>query len=280
MSEREPFQPPLDFDAASGAAEQGEALIVDLDGFEGPLHLLLALARTQKVDLLRLSITTLADQYLAFVKTARQRRFSLAADYLVMAAWLTYLKSRLLLPKPERKGGDEPPATEIAASLAFRLAKLDAMRRVAEALKALPQTGRDVFVRGDPDAIAIHATSRMDVGLYDLVRAYADQQKRKAGAAHYHAAARVTAYPLEVARDRLREMLGEIEVWTPLSGLAPTPPAHGAGDTGPSRASYVASTLSAGLELVKEGELEARQLEAFADVYLRRRAGELFENAA
>ena len=110
-----------------------------------------------------------------------------------MAAWLTYLKSRLLLPKPERETGDEPPATEVAASLAFRLAKLDAMRRAAEALKALPQTGRELFVRGDPDAIAIHATSRLDVGLYDLVRAYADQRKRQEGAAHYHAAARISA---------------------------------------------------------------------------------------
>ena len=280
MSEREPFQPGLDFDAVASAAENGQALIVDLDGFEGPLHVLLALARNQKVDLLRLSVTTLADQYLAFVRTARQRQFSLAADYLVMAAWLTYLKSRLLLPKPERKGGDEPPATEIAAGLAFRLAKLDAMRRAAEALKALPQTGRDLFVRGDPDAKAIHATSRMDVGLYDLVRAYAEQRRRSESAAQYQPAARVSAYPLEVARERLREMLVEIEAWTPLSGLAPTPPAHRTEDTGPSRASYIASTLSAGLELVKEGELEARQREAFADVYLRRRAGDLFESAA
>lgn len=280
MTTREPIQPGLDFDAALSAAEQGEALVVDLDGFEGPLHLLLALARTQKVDLLRLSITTLADQYLAFVRKARQRRFALAADYLVMAAWLTYLKSRLLLPKPERKSGDEPPASEVAADLAFRLAKLDAVRRGAEALKALPQTGRQVFVRGDPDAIAVHATSRLDVGLYDLVRAYADQHRRRAGGAQYHAAARVSAYPLEAARERLRDMLSEIEAWTPLSGLAPIPPAQRDEETGPSRASYVASTLSAGLELVKEGELEARQLEAFADVYLRRRAGDLFESAA
>jgi segregation and condensation protein A len=284
VKEREPFQPPLDFEAAAEtaawAAEQGEALIVDVDGFEGPLHLLLALARSQKVDLLKLSITTLADQYLAFVRTARQRQFSLAADYLVMASWLTYLKSRLLLPKPERIGGEEPPATEVASALAFRLAKLDAMRRAGEALKALPQTGRDIFVRGDPDAIAIHSTSRLDVGLYDLVRAYADQQRRTAGMAEYRATSRVSAYPLELARERLRDMLNKIETWTPLSGLAPVPAATDSAEPGPSRASYVASTLSAGLELVKEGELEARQLEAFADVYMRRRIGERFESAA
>src|SRR6201996_9391618 len=112
------FQPSLDFAAAANAAEDGEALIVDLEGYEGPLHVLLALARSQKVDLLKLSVLKLAEQYLAFVKQARQRRFSLAADYLVMAAWLAYLKSRLLLPKPEKKAPDEAPAEEIAAALA------------------------------------------------------------------------------------------------------------------------------------------------------------------
>src|SRR6185437_16748043 len=115
----EPVQPRFDFEAADNAAQDGEALIVDIDGYEGPLHVLLALARTQKVDLLQLSVTRLADQYLAFVKEARRQRFSLAADYLVMAAWLAYLKSRLLLPRPERPKGDEPLAEEVAAQLAF-----------------------------------------------------------------------------------------------------------------------------------------------------------------
>src|SRR6201990_2956472 len=147
------FQPSLDFAAAATAADDGEALIIDLDGYEGPLHVLLALARTQKVDLLKLSVLKLAEQYLAFVQEARRRRFSLAADYLVMAAWLAYLKSRLLLPKPERPREEEAPAEEIAARLAFRLAKLDAMRKAAEALKDGPQLGREVFGRGDPEAI-------------------------------------------------------------------------------------------------------------------------------
>jgi len=274
----EPFQPALDFEAAQGAAEDGEALILDLDGFEGPLHVLLALARAQKVDLLKLSISKLAEQYLAFVRDARQRRFNLAADYLVMAAWLTYLKSRLLLPKPEKRGlekrgNEQPDAGDLAAGLAFRLAKLDAMRRMGEALAALPRTGRDVFGRGDPEAAVVHAEQRFDADLYALIRAYADQRRRLAGR-RYDPSRRIEAYPLEAARDRLRHLIGNLTDWTPLGGVAPF-----ASGEGPSRASYVASTLTAGLELVKEGELEARQLEAFAEIFLRRRPGELVEAA-
>ncbi len=271
----EPFQAALDFDAADGAAEAGEALVLDLDGFEGPLHVLLALARQQKVDLLKLSVSALADQYLAFVKDARQRQFSLAADYLVMAAWLTYLKSRLLLPKPEKAKDDEPLAEDMAAALAFRLKKLDAMRSAVEALKRLPQTGRDLFTRGDPDAIQVHSTSRLDVDLYALIAAYARQRSQRSRR-EYNPTARIDAYPLEAARDRLRELVPSLSRWTSLRGVAPQP----TDADGPSRASFVASTLSASLELVKEGELEARQLEAFADLYLRARPGELFEGAA
>ncbi len=141
MSEAE-FQPRLDFEAAEGAALDGEALIVDVDGYEGPLHVLLALARSQKVDLVKISVTRLADQYLAFVQQARRRSFALAADYLVMASWLAFLKSRLLLPRPERPQAEEAPAEEVAAQLAFRLAKLDAMRRASETLRARPRRGR------------------------------------------------------------------------------------------------------------------------------------------
>lgn len=133
MSDARDFQPQLEFDAAEGAALAGDALIVDVDGYEGPLHVLLALARSQKVDLLRISVSRLAEQYLAFVQQARRRSFALAADYLVMASWLAFLKSRLLLPRPERASEEEPPAEEVAAQLAFRLAKLDAMRRASEA---------------------------------------------------------------------------------------------------------------------------------------------------
>ena len=271
----EPFQPDLNFEAADDAADVGEALMLDLDGFEGPLHVLLALARAQKVDLLQLSVAALADQYLVFVREARKRRFSLAADYLVMAAWLTYLKSRLLLPKPEKIRPGEIPAEEIAASLAFRLKKLDAMRRAVEALKGLPQIGRDLFTRGDPEEVQVHSTSRLNIDLYALVSAYA-QQRGQQSRRVYQPTARIDAYPLEAARDRLRQLAPEFKAWTSLRAAAPHPTTA----DGPSRASYVASTLSASLELVKEGELEARQLEAFADLYLRTRAGALFETTA
>ncbi len=259
------FQPNLDFAAATTAAEDGEALIVEIDGYEGPLHVLLALARSQKVDLLKLSVLKLAEQYLAFVQDARRKRFSLAADYLVMAAWLTYLKSRLLLPKPEQPKGEEAPAEEIAARLAFRLAKLDAMRNAGEAFRTHPQLGRDVFVRGDPEAIRVIPSGRIEGDLYSLMSAYIGQRTREAS--RTYTPRPPTAYPLEDARERLRRLLPELDRWTPLTGVAP----FGPEGQGPSRASYVASTLSASLELVKEGALEARQLEAFADLYLRTR---------
>jgi segregation and condensation protein A len=182
-----------------------------------------------------------------------------------MAAWLAYLKSRLLLPKPEQPKPEEAPAEEIAARLAFRLAKLDAMRKAAEALRTRPQLGREVFGRGDPQAIRVMPSGRIEGDLYSLMSAYIGQ-RRKESARRYTPAPPV-AYPLEDARERLRRLLPELERWTPLAGVAPfAPEGHG-----PSRASYVASTLSASLELVKDGTLEARQLEAFADVFLRAR---------
>lgn len=259
------FQPDLDFQAASNAAEDGDALIVDIDGYEGPLHVLLALARTQKVDLLQLSVTRLADQYLKFVKQARRLRFSLAADYLVMAAWLAYLKSRLLLPRSERPKAEEPPAEEIAAQLAFRLAKLDAMRRAVEALRERPQLKRDVFTRGDPEAVKILSSNRIEGDLYQLMSAYIGQRRKEADRSYRPYIP--VAYGLEDARDRLRGMVHEFTVWTPMGGVAP----EARDPDGPSRSSYVASTLAASLELVKEGVIEARQLEAFTEIYLRKR---------
>jgi segregation and condensation protein A len=254
-----------EFERAAELAEQGEGLIVELEGYEGPLHVLLALARKQKVDLLKLSILRLADQYLAFVQQARRLDFNLAADYLVMAAWLAYLKSRLLLPKPE-PAGDEPAAADMAAALAFRLAKLDAMRRAVDALRERPQLGRDVFLRGDPDAVKVIPSTRLEGDLYQLMQAYAGQAKRQA-ARRYKPRQRAEAYALEEARERLKGLLEELKAWTPLAGVAPFGPTG----QGPSRASYLASTLSASLDLVKEGMLEARQLEPFSEVYLRAR---------
>ncbi len=260
-------QPALDFSAAEMAAEEGAALVIDLDGYEGPLHVLLSLARAQKVDLLRLSITELADQYLAFVATAREANFILAADYLVMAAWLAYLKSRLLLPSLKPRDDEEPPAEELALDLARRLARLDALRKAGEALQARAQLRRDVFPRGDPQAVQLTASSKFEGDLYGLIQAYVAQRMRHTEHSYRPAAPR--AYALEDARNRLRGKLPELRAWTALAAVAPF--AGPAEDDGPTRASYLASTLAAGLELVREGTLEARQLEQFADLYLRAR---------
>jgi len=252
----------LDFEAAAAAAIDGEALIIDIDGFEGPLDVLLALARSQKVDLLRLSVTKLADQYLAFVRQARRLRFSLAGDYLVMAAWLAFLKSRLLLPRPERSAEDEFPAEAVAAQLAFRIAKLDAMRRAVAALASRPIRNRDVFMRGDPDALKIVSHSRYDGDLVALMTAYL--QPRARGEARAYRPQPMESYRLDDARDRLRSLAAEMKAWTPLTRIAPR-----ANGEGPTQASYVASILSAGLELVRDGELEVRQLAPFTEIYLR-----------
>ncbi len=266
-----PFQPALDFEAAEQASHSGEALVLALDGYEGPLHLLLALARGQKVDLLQISIARLAEQYLAFVETQRRLRFGLAAEYLVMAAWLAYLKSRLLLPKAQAQGSDEPPPEELAEALAFRLVKLDAMRKAAEALKAFPQLGRDVFGRGAAENRTVRASPGLEEDLYDLMSAYAAARLRPL-AAQYHPPARVEAYPLEAARERLHQLLPSLRDWTLLDHVV-ADPESGEGE-GPSRASFHASTFSAGLEMTRDGALELRQAQAFAPLYLRARRGE------
>ncbi|MEQ7154707.1 segregation and condensation protein A [Brevundimonas aurifodinae] len=261
----EAFQPNLDFTAVE-EVDARDAFVVDLDGYEGPLHVLLALARTQKVDLLKLSITRLAEQYLAFVHEARRRNFSLAADYLVMASWLAYLKSRLLLPRTEKGKGDEPPAEEMAAALAFRLQKLEAMRKASDALMARPQLKRDVFTRGDPEATVIVPSDRIDASLYELMAAYVGQ-RRKDQARHYNPTQRVEAFALEEARDWLRDILPRLADWTPLERVAPVRDEG----PGPSQASFTASTLSASLELVKEGAMDVRQEWAFEELWLKRR---------
>ena len=265
-----PDGPALEFEAAEDAAASGQALVVDLDGYEGPLHMLLALARAQKVDLLKISVLDLADQYLAFVHEARRRSFSLAADYLVMAAWLAYLKSRLLLPRPEKTSKDEPPAEQLAAALSFRLLKLDAMRQASDQLQARPRWGVEVFGRGDPDAVKVVASTRVQSSLHDLLQAYVGQRRRDVERRYQPRAPE--AYALDDARQRLRRMLPELKAWTPLAGVAPA--TRRASGEGPSRASFLASTFSASLELVKEGALEARQLASFDDLYLRLRRGE------
>ncbi|EGF90305.1 scpA/B family protein [Asticcacaulis biprosthecium C19] len=263
-------QSKLDFDgSASDAPEEiapDEALVLQLDSYEGPLHVLLALARSQKVDLLKISITRLAEQYLAFIQEARKLRFSLAADYLVMASWLAYLKSRLLLPKTERKQGNEPAPEDLAAALAFRLKKLEAMRKAVEALTERPQLKRDVFARGDPEARLIIPSSRIEANVFDLMSAYVTQRRRETER-HYDPTRRIEAYSLEDARDNLRSKLPSLNNWTALDDVAPQP----RGGVGPKRISYLASTLSASLELTKEGQLQLQQLATFDTLYMRKR---------
>ncbi|MBW8735293.1 MAG: segregation/condensation protein A [Asticcacaulis sp.] len=260
----------LDFDSAAPSTSEeiapDDALVLDLDGFEGPLHVLLALARSQKVDLLKISITRLAEQYLVFIQEARRLRFSLAADYLVMASWLAYLKSRLLLPRTERKAGDEPAPEDLALALAYRLKKLEAMRKAVEALTSRPQLKRDVFARGDPEARLIIPSAKIDANVFDLMSAYVTQRRREAER-HYDPTRRIEAYSLEDARDNLRAQLPKLSNWTALDDVAPQP----VGEGGPRRISYIASTLSASLELCKEGQLQLQQLATFDTLYMRKR---------
>jgi segregation and condensation protein A len=243
----------------------GPALIIDVDGFEGPLDLLLELARRQKVDLQRISILALADQYLAFVEAARKIRLELAADYLVMAAWLAYLKSRLLLPK-ERVDDDGPSAEEMAGALAERLRKLEAIRRAAQILMARPQLGQDVFRRGEPEDIVLVLKPQWEATLHDLLSAYARQRER-------HALARVTiakrfVWSLGEAREALERLMGKMVDWAPLDSYLVQYAVEPA-----MRRSVSASAFASALEMVREGQLELRQDKAFDKLWMRRRTG-------
>jgi len=244
---------------------EDEPLILALDGYEGPLHILLDLAKAQKVDLLKLSVTLLAEQYLAFVRAASRARFTLAAEYLVMAAWLAFLKSRLLLPRPQRPPSDEGPPETLAAHLAFRLAKLDAMRRAAEALAARPHLGRDVFGRGDSEQVTVVSTHKLEGDLTELMSAYVAIRVRARDQAYKPAS--FPAYRLDDARERLKRLLPSLTDWMTLVSAAPHEPREG-----PWRASALASTLSAALEMAREGELEVQQAAHFTPIYLRARA--------
>ncbi len=243
-------------------AEGEPALVIDVGGFEGPLDLLLHLARAQKVDLARISILALAEQYLEFVDTARQVRIELAADYLVMAAWLAYLKSRLLIPQQAKDEG--PSGEEMAATLAFRLKRLEAMRDAATRLVNRNRLGRDVFARGAPEHIADDRKSVFEATLYDLLSAYANLRQRQA-------VTQVTiekrqVWSLSDARDILMRMIGEIgEDWHALDRfllrylVAPA-----------DRATAIASAFAASLELAREGQVELRQDGAFEPIFMRR----------
>ena len=247
--------------------------MVDVEGFEGPLDLLLALARQQKVDLAKISVLALAEQYLAFVEAARKLRLELAADYLVMAAWLAYLKSRLLLPEPA--GPDGPSAEDMANALAWRLKRLEAFREAAGQLMALPQLKRDVFDRGDPEPVADIKHPEWTATLYDLLTAYA-RQRQQSALAHVQFKKR-TVWALQDAREILERLIGQATDWSRLDQFLIEYLVE------PSmRATVMASSLAATLELVREGFMELHQQSAFAPIYLRKRvaAGEAVPSGA
>jgi segregation and condensation protein A len=238
------------------------ALVVDVAGFEGPLDLLLHLARTQKVDLARISVLALAEQYLVFIETARKLRLELAADYLVMAAWLAYLKSKLLIPKQPGEEGES--GEELAAVLQFRLKRLEAMRDVAARLVNRNRLGRDVFARGMPELVIVEKRNEWSATLYDLLTAYASQRQRQA-ISNVNIAKR-GVWSLKDARRLLERIAGELRDWTALDRFLIEYLA-----TPEDRATAIASSFAASLELIREGTLEARQDEAFAPLYLRGR---------
>jgi len=240
----------------------GGNLVLSLDGFEGPIDLLLSLARDQKVDLTKISILALANQYLDFIAHARSLRLEIAADYLVMAAWLAYLKSRLLLPAVESDEEGPDPA-ELAARLAFQLQRLEAMQKVARELFALPQLGQDVFGRGAPEQFAKETTTVFDVSLFDLLKAYGEQQSRqKATTLRIMPTALMS---MEQAIVRLRGLVGEVPDWTVLERFVPPDIA----DPLVAR-SAIASTFAATLELAREGVVEIRQAGTYGPIYVRK----------
>ncbi len=245
-------------------AVAAESFVVDVDGFEGPLDLLLALARTQKVDIAKISILALVEQYLEFIAEAQKVKLELAADYLVMAAWLAYLKSRLLLPRDKEEPGTQT-AEELAQRLAFRLMRLDAMRNAAGQLLTRKRLGRDVFARGLPEVTKTVRDTTYTANVYDLLKAYADQRRRTVRVVHVVKARRV--WSIKDARLRLEKLIGAtagdwaqldlfIEQYMP---------------KGEEQRTAIASSFGATLEMAREGLVELRQEAPFAPIYMRRR---------
>jgi segregation and condensation protein A len=257
MSDKEQ---PFEEDSREPIAPE-DALLLDLDGYEGPIDILLSLAREQKVDLRKISILALADQYLAFISRARQLRLEIAADYLVMAAWLAYLKSRLLLPEPEVEG--EPTGAELAAALAFQLQRLQAMREAGEKLMARPQLGRDVLARGEPERFKVVTRPVWGDTLYDLLKAYGTHSgRRHEGALHILP---TDLYSMDDALKRIVGMIGKTVEWTTLMSFLPAGLAGGV-----VRRSAIAATFAAGLEMARSGRLKLRQDRVFGPIYVRR----------
>ncbi|MBV2360751.1 segregation/condensation protein A [Thalassococcus sp. CAU 1522] len=260
------FETAADFQPTSVADRlAAEALVVDVDGFEGPLDVLLMLSRTQKVDLRKISILDLARQYLAFVEKAKALRIELAADYLVMAAWLAFLKSRLLLPPDPAEQG--PSGEELAAHLAFQLERLQAMRDAAARLMARDRLGYDFFARGVPEEVERIKKVTYTATLLDLMQAYSRIRTRDEF--RPFTMDRDSVYTMEQALDRMRSMIGFAGTWTDLSSYLPD-----GWDADPVRwRSATAATFAATLELVRDGHAELRQSEMFAPIQLRRKEG-------
>lgn len=261
------FQEDLAFEAADDAADDGLGLVLDIDGYEGPLHLLLELARGQKVDLTRISILELAEQYLSFIKNAHDLRIELAADYLVMASWLAYLKSRMILPREDGEAPEIEPS-ELAAHLAFRLERLEAMRRAAQALFRLPLIGETVFPRGNPEGLRSKSSPLYEAEMFDLLKAYGESRSKATFRNHKIPTPRVLS--LSDARTRLRRAMSQSgitsEHWVTLSGLLPK---DKGGENDVPHESIKASSLLAGLEMAKDGEILLRQESPFSEIYLK-----------
>ena len=243
------------------APAEADSLIVDLAGFEGPLDLLLALARTHRLDLAHISMAALSGQYIAFIERAGPLRLEAAADYLVMAAWLTFLKSRLLLPKSP----DDPGLSgeELALQLAFRLQRLAAMREAAARLMSRDRLGRSVFPRGDPEPIRIVKSETYAVSMYDLLRAYADQRKRTVQQSH-HIVKRREVWSIKEARDRLERLIGALPDWADFDGLMGEYLTQSM-----DRKTVTAASLGAVLELTRDGRLELQQAEPYGRLLVR-----------
>jgi segregation and condensation protein A len=251
-----------EFDPVAAEAE-GETLVVDVEGFEGPLDLLLAMARTQKVDIAKISVLALAQQYLDFIAEARRLRLEIAADYLVMAAWLTFLKSKLLLPAEHGEEG-ELSGEELAQLLAFRLKRLGAMRDAAAQLMTRKRLGRDVFARGMPEPLRITRKSSYQANIYDLLKAYA-QQRQRTSVRTMQVRTR-TVWSLKEARVELERLLGMSCDWAALDEVLAE------FLVGPElRKTALASSFTATLEMTREGALEIRQERLFAPLLIRRR---------
>lgn len=258
MAEETAFETEMTSDRASDEP----SLVVNIEGFEGPLDLLLVLARQQKVDLAKISILALADQYLAFIEEARRLRLELAADYLVMAAWLAYLKSRLLLP--EQAAPEGMSAEDMANALAMRLKRLEAIREAAQKLFDRPQLDRDVFLRGQPEPIAHVKQTQWTATLYDLLSAYASQ-RQKTALSHVRMQKRAV-WSLAEAREALERLVGSSSDWTRIDEFLI------AYIVEPSqRATVMASSFASMLELVREGIAEIHQQQPFAPLFMRKR---------